>query len=140
PPSPPFPHPTRFRSAGRPASNPSPCMTRRACGCASEPGLPVTLGQVVVDGGPIDYEGGDSLAMAILRTGEVPGHGGCLCLAGDCGNCLAEVDGVAYVRTCQVLARPGMVVQRRPTAGRPQLPSVDDADTTRTPLGPEIVV
>ena len=40
---------------------------------------------------------GDSVALAILRTGETPAGGGTLCLTGDCGNCLAQVDGVAYI-------------------------------------------
>ena len=55
----------------------------------------MTDGRIVVDGRPTEYRDGDSVAVAIVRAGEVPGHGGCLCLAGDCGNCLAEVDGVA---------------------------------------------
>ncbi|MEZ4659039.1 MAG: 2Fe-2S iron-sulfur cluster-binding protein [Caldilineaceae bacterium] len=45
--------------------------------------------------------------------------GGCLCLAGDCPHCLATVDGVSYVRTCQTAARPGMVVQRHHTGRLP---------------------
>ena len=97
-------------------------------------------GRIVVDGRPIDYEDGDSLAVAILRTGEVPGHGGCLCLAGDCGNCLAEVDGVAYVRTCQAAARPGTVVARHPATGKPVLPVVDLADLTSLPTSAEVRV
>ena len=51
-------------------------------------------GRIVVDGRPVAFEAGDSVAVAILRAGEVPGRGGTLCLAGDCGNCLAEVDGI----------------------------------------------
>jgi len=47
--------------------------------------------RIVVDGGPIAYEPGDSVAIAILRAGQSPGRGGTLCLAGDCGNCVAEV-------------------------------------------------
>ena len=54
-----------------------------------------SAGRIVVDGRPVTLEAGDSVAIAILRTGEVPGRGGTLCLAGDCGNCLAQVDGVA---------------------------------------------
>lgn len=46
------------------------------------------------------------------RAGLHPTGGGCLCLAGDCPHCLASVDGVGYVRTCQVPARPGLVVER----------------------------
>ena len=73
--------------------------------------------RIVVDGRPVAFEPGDSVAVAILRGGEVPGRGGTLCLAGDCGNCLAEVDGIAYVRTCQTRGRPGLRVARHP-AGR----------------------
>ncbi|MFL5683686.1 MAG: 2Fe-2S iron-sulfur cluster-binding protein [Chloroflexota bacterium] len=91
-------------------------------------------GRIVVDGSPVAYEAGDSVAVAILRGGEVPGRGGTLCLAGDCGNCLAEVDGVAYVRTCQTAARPGLRVVRHPAGGNPPLPMVAAPDLTATPL------
>lgn len=37
---------------------------------------------------------------------------GIFCLAGRCMSCLARVDGVPNVRTCHVLCRDGMVVQR----------------------------
>ena len=82
---------------------------------------------LVVDGSPIPVRDGDSLAIALIRAGQVPGRGGTLCLAGDCGNCLAEVDGVAYVRTCQTRARPGMDVRRHPAEGLPALPLFDPA-------------
>jgi sarcosine oxidase subunit alpha len=100
----------------------------------------VTDGRIVVDGRPVEFRNGDSVAIAILRTGEVPAHGGCLCLAGDCGNCLAEVDGVAYVRTCQVDARPGTVVRRHPAEGKPELPVVDLGEIARVPLGADVPV
>jgi sarcosine oxidase subunit alpha len=100
----------------------------------------VTDGRVVVDGTPIAYQEGDSVAVAILRAGGVPAHGGCLCLAGDCGNCLAEVDGVAYVRTCQAAARAGTVVRRHPAEGKPPLPVVDLGEVARVPMGPDIAV
>ena len=45
--------------------------------------------RVVVDGTPVDYEEGDSVALAILRHGGHPHHGGTLCLAGDCPHCVA---------------------------------------------------
>ncbi len=80
----------------------------------------------VVDGTPIQVADGDTVALSMLRAGEWPGRGGTLCLAGDCGNCLAAVDGVAYVRTCQALARPGTVVGRHPAEGEPALPLRDD--------------
>ena len=43
-------------------------------------------GRIVVDAEPIAFQPGDSVALAILRTGRPPSHGGTLCLAGDCGN------------------------------------------------------
>jgi glycine cleavage system aminomethyltransferase T len=82
----------------------------------------VTDGRIVVDGRPIEVREGDSLAIAVIRSGEPPARGGTLCLAGDCGNCLGVVDGVAYVRTCQVPARAGTVVERHPADGNPPLP------------------
>ena len=97
-------------------------------------GPPVASGRIVVDGRPIAYEPGDSVAIAIVRGGEVPGRGGTLCLAGDCGNCLAVVDGVAYVRTCQVPARPGLTVERHPERGNPSLPVVASPDPTLPPV------
>jgi glycine cleavage system aminomethyltransferase T len=78
-------------------------------------------GRIVVDGRSIGFEPGDSVAIAILRTREVPGYDGILCLAGDCGNCLADVDGIAYVRTCQIAARRGLVVTRHLPDGLPSL-------------------
>jgi hypothetical protein len=38
--------------------------------------------------------------MGLLPAGCQPG--GCLCLSGDCPHCLVTVDGIAYVRSCQV--------------------------------------
>ena len=100
----------------------------------------MTDGRVVVDGRPIAFRPGDSVAVAVVRAGEWPSPGGTLCLAGDCGNCVATVDGVAYVRTCQVAARPGTVVERHPIEGKPGLPSVDLLDPTRIPVGGEVPV
>ena len=94
----------------------------------------------VVDGRPVEFEAGDSVAVAILRAGEQPAHGGTLCLAGDCGNCLAVVDGVAYVRTCQTAARPGLGVVRHPASEMPPLPVVADPDITMVPIEREIPV
>jgi len=85
----------------------------------------------VLDGRPILYEDGDSVAVATLRAGEHPQHGGTICLAGDCGNCAAVVDGVAYVRTCQTSARPGLVVRRHPEVGEPELPVVETMPASR---------
>ena len=82
----------------------------------SRPGM-----RIVLDDQPIDYFDGDSVAVAIVRAGQHPQHGGTLCLAGDCGNCCAEIDGVAFTRTCLTPARPGLRVQRHPAVGAPPL-------------------
>ena len=74
-----------------------------------------------LDGSPLPFSAGDSVALAVLRAGQHPGHGGTLCLAGDCGSCVADVDGVASVRTCQTPARDGMTVRRHPEVGGPPL-------------------
>lgn len=83
----------------------------------------------LLDGQAVEFSNGDSIAVAISRLGEHPHHGGCLCLAGDCPNCVAVVDGVAYVRTCQTAAKPGMVVARHPGVGAPPLFNGTPADT-----------
>ncbi len=78
--------------------------------------------QISVDGTPVHFQPGDNLLVAMLRAGLHPTGGGCLCLAGDCPHCLAVVDGVGYVRTCQVAARGGVVVARHHAdGGRPHL-------------------
>jgi len=97
-------------------------------------------GRIVVDGHAIEAREGDSVALAVLRAGEMPGRGGTLCLAGDCGNCLAVVDGVAYIRTCQVPARPGTVVVRHPADANPPLPLLDAGNPVVPPAGEEIAV
>ncbi len=107
-------------------------MTERSVPADAAPA--VAAGRIIVDGRPVVFQAGDSVAMAILRGGEVPGRGGTLCLAGDCGNCLAEVDGTAYVRTCQTAARPGLRVERHPDGAMPELPVVAAMDLTATPL------
>jgi glycine cleavage system T protein len=76
-------------------------------------------GRFLLDGGRLPYEPGDTVAIAILRAGEHPKVGGTLCLAGDCGNCVAEVDGIAWVRTCQTPARAELEVRRHPADGPP---------------------
>jgi glycine cleavage system T protein len=76
-------------------------------------------GHFVLDGSRLPYEPGDTVAVAVLRGREHPGRGGPLCLAGDCGNCVAEVDGIAYVRTCQTPAHPDLEVRRHPADAAP---------------------
>ena len=82
-------------------------------------------GRIVVDGESTAFADGDSVAIAIVRSGGWPSTGGTLCLAGDCGNCLVEVDGIAYVRSCQEAARAGLEVRRHPAEGKPILPTAD---------------
>ena len=77
--------------------------------------------RIVVDDQPIEYSDADSVAVAIVRAGQHPQHGGTLCLAGDCGNCCAEIDGVAFTRTCLTQAQAGMRVVRHPAIGGPPL-------------------
>ena len=105
--------------------------------------------RIAVDGEPIEYADGDSVAVAIVRAGQHPQHGGTLCLAGDCGNCSAEIDGVAFTRTCLTPARPGLRVTRHPAVGAPALrlqPPVDPvaspnfATTTLRRLHADLVV
>jgi len=73
----------------------------------------------LLDGVSLAYEPGDTVTMAIVRAGAHPGQGGTLCLAGDCGNCVAEVDGIAYFRTCQTPAGPDLTVRRHPLGAPP---------------------
>lgn len=79
--------------------------------------------RLIVDGSSIDFTAGDTVLVALLRNNLHPTGGGCLCLAGDCPHCLASVDGVAYVRTCQVSARSGMVIESHPRRGHPPFPA-----------------
>ncbi|MEM7343996.1 MAG: glycine cleavage T C-terminal barrel domain-containing protein [Chloroflexota bacterium] len=88
--------------------------------------------RLILDGTPIDFEAGDNALIALVKSGQHPTGGGCLCLGGDCPNCLATVDGVSYVRTCQVAAKPGMIIERHPESGEPFLPTSNHA-------GPEVM-
>ena len=74
-----------------------------------------------LDDQPVDFVDGDSVAVAVVRSGQHPQHGGALCLTGDCGNCSADVDGVPFTRTCLTPARPGLRVRRHPAVGGPPL-------------------
>ncbi|MXX61612.1 MAG: hypothetical protein F4112_01130 [Holophagales bacterium] len=66
----------------------------------------------LVDGQRVEARAGDTLLVAMLRTGVHPTGGGCLCMGGDCPNCLVTVDGIAYTRSCQARATAGMKVTR----------------------------
>ena len=89
---------------------------------------------LLADDAEIAFEDGDTVLEALLRAGLHPTGGGCLCAAGDCPHCLATVDGVGYVRTCQVRATEGLeVVREHRGGGYPRL----DLDTPA--LTPESV-
>ena len=74
----------------------------------------------------MEFVPGDTFAIAMLRSGLHPGGGGCLCLAGDCPNCLCVVDGEAYVRSCQRKAEAGSTVDPQPVERHPVAPQVLD--------------
>ena len=123
-----------------PAAAGAAVRSRRACGCASDRSTGGSRPPSMAGGS--SSTGGRSRSSPATRSrsrcsaaGEAPGRGGTLCLAGDCGNCLAEVDGVAYVRTCQTAARPGLVgrARIRPTGCR-RCPSSGPRPPRRTPL------
>lgn len=80
----------------------------------------------------MDFVEGDTILNALLRADLHPTGGGCLCCGGDCPHCVATVDGVAYVRTCQTPARPGMVVALENARGYPALPTDDRPGPTVT--------
>ena len=74
------------------------------------------------------------MLVALLRAGLHPTGGGCLCLAGDCPNCLTTVDGVAYTRCCQVKAEAGMSVRRDHAGGEaPPLLAEEAAEVEASP-------
>jgi glycine cleavage system aminomethyltransferase T len=100
----------------------------------------VEAGRIVVDGRPVPFAAGDTVAIALLRSGSSPSGPGTLCLTGDCGNCLAQVDGIAYIRTCQQRALPGLSVERPEVDGLPPLPAVTGPDLTTSPEGRDIEV
>ena len=82
--------------------------------------------RLIVDGRPIEYNESDTVLTAMLRAGEHPTGGGCLCCGGDCPYCVATVNGVSYVRTCQMRPTPGMVIETHHKNGEyPPLPQED---------------
>lgn len=83
------------------------------------------------EGHPVEFRRGDSVAVALLRNGIHPRGGGCLCLEGDCPNCLVVIDGVAYMRSCQVAASDQMSVNAQPFGEDPPLPQSADGHHPR---------
>lgn len=89
----------------------------------------------------IEFEAGDSVLDALTRVDIHPTGGGTLCCGGDCPHCLTVVDGVAYMRSCQVPASEGMFVHAHPESGEPPLPTLTQgAITAITYRHTEVVV
>ena len=82
-------------------------------------------GEFTFDAVAVPFVPGDHLLTALLRAGLHPTGGGTLCAEGHSPHCVAEVDGVAYVHTCQTLAREGMLVRAQPIGDVPMLPNAD---------------
>ncbi len=76
--------------------------------------------RLVVNGNPVEFVDGDDVLTAVIRNDTIPR--GTLCGAGDCPNCLATIDGVAYTRMCRTVARPGMTVEPHTASEYPSLP------------------
>ena len=80
---------------------------------------------LLVDGKPVPFEPGDTVAAAMLRAGErvfsrsVKYHRprGPFCLAGSCAQCYARVGGNPSLPTCLVPCAPGLVVERQNALG-----------------------
>src|SRR5437764_13750970 len=86
-----------------------------------QPGERVDRARVIsfeFDGKPVQGFEGDTVASALFAAGmrvfsrsfKYHRRRGLLCCAGQCPNCLMEVDGVASVRACVTPLRDGMRV------------------------------
>jgi sarcosine oxidase, subunit alpha len=70
------------------------------------------------NGSTVAAEPGDSIASALYRSGvrtftysyQYGRPRGLLCLAGNCPNCMVNVDGVPNIRSCMTPARSGLTV------------------------------
>lgn len=94
----------------------------------------------VLDDRPVAFVEGDTIADAVVRSGAHPQHGGTLCLAGDCGNCSADVDGVPFTRTCLTPARAGVRVRRHPAVGGPPVRADPPPSAVASPVHGHIAV
>ena len=71
---------------------------------------------LTINGSPVSVAEGTTVAAALLRAGvaarkSVSGEPrNPLCAMGVCMECCATVNGVQHVRTCQLIAQPGMGV------------------------------
>jgi sarcosine oxidase subunit alpha len=85
-------------------------------GCLTDPSLPLTF---TFEGRPVPAVEGQSVAAALYAAGvrvfsrsfKYHRPRGLFCVAGDCPNCLMNVDSRPNVRTCTEPARPGQVVR-----------------------------
>ncbi|KES06094.1 proline dehydrogenase [Streptomyces toyocaensis] len=76
------------------------------------------MSELIIDGKPLAFVEGQSVAAALVATGRVSwratraGHRprGVFCGIGVCFDCLVTVDGVGGQRACLVTARDGMTV------------------------------
>ena len=73
-------------------------------------------------GTDVAFVDGDSVLTALVRAGIYPAGGGALCCEGDCPHCVATIDGISYIRTCQTAPREGLTVQPHPIDDYPPLP------------------
>ena len=97
------------------------------------------LMEILVDGVTVEAREGDDVLTALARTGRLPA--GCLCMGGDCPNCLAIVDGITHVRMCRTRVRPGMTVVPFPVGDPPPIPDgTTTAGSTRRFVHTDVVV
>lgn len=74
--------------------------------------------RVTVNGRPIDVHRGTLVAIAVYLAGETGFRKsltseprGPLCGIGICQECRVRVDGVAHVKSCQVVCDDGMMIE-----------------------------
>jgi sarcosine oxidase subunit alpha len=87
-------------------------------GCLTDPGRRVTF---TFDDQPVTARAGQSIAAALYAAGvriftrsfKYHRPRGLFCVAGDCPNCLMQVDGRPNVRTCVEPVREGQVVRHQ---------------------------
>lgn len=85
------------------------------------------VGEIVVDGTPVPFRPGETVAAALLASGRVGwagGYGSVFCGTGVCYGCLVRVGEVDDIRACRYVARPGDTI-------RTARPGGDTAGTAR---------
>jgi sarcosine oxidase subunit alpha len=96
----------------------APEATALPAGCFTDPGRPLTF---TFEGRTVPAVEGQSIGAALYAAGrrvfsrsfKYHRPRGLFCVAGDCPNCLMQVDGRPNVRTCVEPARPGQVVRHQ---------------------------